>query len=548
MALPTITEYIEALMFAPDIFNKYNTLIPFRNSENDIVFSSGNFAVVFKMQCKKTGKTYALKVFHRNQEGRIESYKYINQHINNSGSEYLVHYDFCLDEIEVNGELFSALVMEWIEGETLGVYLKRLVKREEKDAIFALAYNFDRMALWLLDQSFAHGDLKPENIIIDKNGILRLIDYDGLYTPEMKGQKARENGSPGFRHPAKKVENFNSEIDLFSIDIISFCLHALAIMPELGIDANFDDILLFNENELINPVQLYSRIPDRIYNTTETKFRFILLTLLIEHPSEMNSRLKTILKTVIEEPVTIKDSPNSKGRVNSKIHLGNGVLKVIENPTSPEPTELRFKETRVMNQNLVAAKRDQAWILIDSNGCIYDKYNYSHDYETRLVQKHFEFFMKILNFYSQKVLSLESLNRKELLKENKFEKEKDALIRKNKKNEELLKTYKLQIENCKNKIESLQVKMKMSIEKENVLTREKNELLRNIDNDKRMLTGHRKTIKDLENEIKILEENLNTEKTNYLTKFNEMRGYIEQLKNLKWYHRIFNSRNVDRNF
>lgn len=39
--------------------------------------SSGNFAVVFKMEDKQNGRLYAVKCFLREQEGREESYKLI---------------------------------------------------------------------------------------------------------------------------------------------------------------------------------------------------------------------------------------------------------------------------------------------------------------------------------------------------------------------------------------------------------------------------------------------------------------------------------------
>lgn len=43
-----------------------------------------------------------------------------------------------------------------------------------------VAYNFSKMASWLLSQDFAHGDIKPDNIIVKENGNLVLVDYDGM--------------------------------------------------------------------------------------------------------------------------------------------------------------------------------------------------------------------------------------------------------------------------------------------------------------------------------------------------------------------------------
>lgn len=51
------------------------------------------------------------------------------------------------------------------------------------------------MGSWLLSQEFVHGDLKPDNIIVREDGRLVLVDYDGMFVPAMRGQKARELGS-----------------------------------------------------------------------------------------------------------------------------------------------------------------------------------------------------------------------------------------------------------------------------------------------------------------------------------------------------------------
>ena len=89
-----------------------------------------------------------------------------------------------------------------------------------------LAYQFSRLSMWLLAQPFAHGDLKPDNIIVREDGTLTLVDYDGMYVPAMKGQKARESGTPDFRHPSRTEDSFDKHIDDFSIAAIMLSLKA----------------------------------------------------------------------------------------------------------------------------------------------------------------------------------------------------------------------------------------------------------------------------------------------------------------------------------
>jgi len=316
---PSITKYISSLAFAPDIFSKYITFAPVKDQNGDLIFSSGNYAVVFKMVCQKSGKNYAVKVFHRHQEGRTESYKHISKHINNTESPYLVHYDYCENEIEVDGHEYPAVIMEWVEGHTLGNYLSELVQNDDKDGIFQLACNFDKMAVWLLEQPFAHGDLKTDNILIDENGTLRLIDYDGMFTPEMQGQHARENGSPGFRHPGRLPEHFGQHIDDFSILLISFCIHALAVEPDISDNRIFNDILLFTEDALSNFSSNSILNLNILQSNPVTATRMIMLHLALGNLSNM--RLIGLKQLVFSSLQQITNSPSPFDFADSDLEI-----------------------------------------------------------------------------------------------------------------------------------------------------------------------------------------------------------------------------------
>ena len=61
-----------------------------------------------------------------------------------------------------------------------------------------LCYRFCKMATWLRSQPFAHGDIKPDNIMVRPDGNLTLVDYDGMFVPAMKGQKSPTIGTKDF--------------------------------------------------------------------------------------------------------------------------------------------------------------------------------------------------------------------------------------------------------------------------------------------------------------------------------------------------------------
>lgn len=247
MNYPLISEYVEAIRLAEENLEQLAHLRPVLDSDGNPVMSSGNFAVVFKMYSERDGKCYALKCFIKDQQGRNESYRLIADELEFVSSDFLVPIKFCDKELFVDTDAcseteFPVVVMDWVEGITLDRYVRQNL--HDQYALQMLTYQFCRMASWLMSQPFAHGDLKPDNILVRDDGSLVLVDYDGMYVPAMQGQKARELGSPDYRHPARTEEDFNEHIDDFSLATIAMQLCAISLDPSLLPDGQGDTLLL----------------------------------------------------------------------------------------------------------------------------------------------------------------------------------------------------------------------------------------------------------------------------------------------------------------
>ena len=255
MNYPLISEYIEAIKAAEDNFDELSFLRPVLDADGQPVMTNGNFAVVFKMQDERDGKLYAVKCFTKEQEGREEAYKQIADELEYVSSNYLIRIRYYENELFVDTdnseeEEFSVLLMDWVEGETLDVYIKE--HANEKYILEMLSFQFCKMSSWLLSQPFAHGDLKPDNILVKENGQLVLVDYDGMYVPAMKGQHAREMGSPGFRHPKRTDDSFGENLDDFSIALIAMSLKAFSISPKLIDEYCNNDTFFFTEKDFVH--------------------------------------------------------------------------------------------------------------------------------------------------------------------------------------------------------------------------------------------------------------------------------------------------------
>lgn len=237
MQYPTTVRYAETILNPDGLLRS----LPGLSSSVPPDFSSGAYGVVFRVEV--AGKPYALKCFTRHQPGRSEAYRRIVRILDGvrgseEGARYLVALQWLEDEVTVFGEddsaaVYPAVLMDWVEGRSLTREIAAAVSSSDREALRRLSEAFDRMALWLLAQPFAHGDLKPDNIMVRPDGGLALIDYDGLYLPEMAGERAREIGTEGFRHPERSETVFGKHIDDFPVALISLGLRALARWPEL---------------------------------------------------------------------------------------------------------------------------------------------------------------------------------------------------------------------------------------------------------------------------------------------------------------------------
>ena len=255
VSYPLISEYVQAIRLSEDNLDKLSGLQVVLDGDGRPIMSSGNFAVVFKMKDETNGKFYALKCFTKYQEGRNKAYQQIAHELNSVSSPYLVSIKYLSKELFVNSTNsnnteFPVVLMDWVNGQTLDNYIKAVCY--DKEEMIKLTSQFFKLAGWLLEQPFAHGDLKPDNILVKEDGSLVLVDYDGMYVPAMKGQPAREIGSPNFRLPNRDINTFDRNIDDFPITTISLALRAITLKPDLLDEFNANDALLFVEKDFHN--------------------------------------------------------------------------------------------------------------------------------------------------------------------------------------------------------------------------------------------------------------------------------------------------------
>ena len=255
MQYPLISEYVRAIQDANSNLDKLAHLVPVPDDHGEPYRSSGAFAVVFKMKDERTGKCYALKCFTEEQEGRAESYRQIADELEFVDSPYLTSVKYLEKEIFVDSSCeedeFPVLLMDWIDGETMENYIAE--NYQDNYVMAMLCYRFCKMAAWLRSQPFAHGDIKPDNIMVRPDGNLSLVDYDGMFVPAMKGQKSPTIGTKDFSHPLRTVDDFNETIDDFALASIALSLKAISMNSTLLDIYGASDRLLVSESDYRTP-------------------------------------------------------------------------------------------------------------------------------------------------------------------------------------------------------------------------------------------------------------------------------------------------------
>jgi hypothetical protein len=210
---------------------------------------SGGFTTTYKIFTDNT--TYAARCFIRDVRNLIARYDAISDFRLRSKCPYLVDADVLKKGILVGGKWHPIIKMRWVEGDLFNVYLEKLLSRDQLERVGFLA-TFEEFAHQLEKDEFAHGDLQHGNIIINNHKI-RLIDYDGIYLPEIEALGTGEVGHPNYQHPGRTTKYFDRNLDRFSVIVIWLSIKALVYKPDLWKKYNNGENLIFRRDDFRTP-------------------------------------------------------------------------------------------------------------------------------------------------------------------------------------------------------------------------------------------------------------------------------------------------------
>lgn len=135
-----------------------------------------------------------------------------------SGHDFVIGY---VEHGKIRGTLY--LLMEYVEGANL----KELYARHDPVLLENVAQILIDMALGLEhvhDCGFMHLDFKPENVLVTRNGSVRLVDFDlSQPIPQTPTKTRRNPGTPGYMAPEQLLRQpIDHRVDIFAFGVAAY--------------------------------------------------------------------------------------------------------------------------------------------------------------------------------------------------------------------------------------------------------------------------------------------------------------------------------------
>ena len=210
--MTTIANIVDALAAPYTVWRTLRGIEPTFH-DNRPLYVAGYAAVTFRV--KHDGMDKILKCYTRTNNHLMAIY----------GDEFHPR-ELCIIDIVGRKVWIDCLLTPYIEGITLD---EALCSADGEQELIAIASSFDAFAKRLLLSERAHGDLKPENLILTPTGEIRAIDWDAAFLPSFAGEASPEIGTAAYQHPQRTTDLYDKHIDDYSIAFLSVYLHAAAI-------------------------------------------------------------------------------------------------------------------------------------------------------------------------------------------------------------------------------------------------------------------------------------------------------------------------------
>ena len=257
---------------------------------------TGQFANVYRFQTT-AGSYRAARVFIGPSRVRPQRYAALTHHLTSLPllPPFLVPVAYQEQGVFVRAQWYPLVKMDWIAGPTLNTFVGAHLYQPERLRQLAEQFRFLVRGLW--EARIAHGDLQHGNLLVEaETGLLRLVDYDGMWVPAMAGMEGSETGHPSFQHPRRTVGDFGPFLDRFSALVIYAALRALSVAPTLWFRLDNGDNLLFRREDFRDPQEstAFRALREALLRAPEERFYIDTLRTACLNPLARTPDLETL--------------------------------------------------------------------------------------------------------------------------------------------------------------------------------------------------------------------------------------------------------------
>ncbi len=224
---------------------------------------SGSFACVYSLSVGN--QKFAVRCFTREIKDQQSRYEQLTNYLYGVLPPAFVDFEYLEHGINFRGDWYPIVKMEWVEGDSLSKFVDSNINEPAILRRIAAQWRGGTTAN-LRGLRIAHNDLQHGNVMVQRDGSIRLVDYDGMFLPHFRGQRSPELGHKNYQHPLRTSEDYDDYVDNFPTLVIYTSLLAIAAEPDVWSFFN-DDNLIFTRDDYADPKS--SQIFNRLNNSPD---------------------------------------------------------------------------------------------------------------------------------------------------------------------------------------------------------------------------------------------------------------------------------------
>ncbi len=339
------------------------------------VVGAGGMSIVYKARCHRLNRNVAIKVLKpefSNDKNFVTKFK-----IEAQASAGLTHPNIVNVYDVYDDEGIYFIVMELVDGITLKEYIEqngRLSMDKALDFSIQIASGLEAAH----ENHIIHRDIKPQNIIVSKNGNLKVTDFGIAKAASSNTLTSGAMGSVHYISPEQARGGYSDErSDIYSLGITMYEM-VTGRVPFEG-DNNVSVALMHIQSEMIPPRQyypdIYSSFEKIILKATQKKpeRRYLTASALIADLKRVQNNPNI---DIVVAPTAITNSPTQEWTKEDVKAIRNGSaykdpydnsqLNTFQNPpVQNEMGELRANEgismIPVNNQKINQLLNEDPW-------------------------------------------------------------------------------------------------------------------------------------------------------------------------------------------